>query len=493
MSKKSFNKKGFSLIECSFLIVILGLISSGYFLSKTQTIEQNKTKITQEKIKVINEALKAHVLFYGKLPCPAPMVPASNSAKFGKEGKCDGTDSGVYWWDSRIGFPLCVGHVPIESLGLTPEYVFDGWGNFVIYKVINELTKETTFDNPVRNFFLEIINVINDGSMRVRLESLALNKAAYALISLGKDGKNYGAQQWPDNVHKINCMMKFSNFYMTINKLDPRKIYNCYDYHDAGFAEGNSENGHFTTWADVESLKKIKENWSLAANETIPQADFLVLEDGKFTTFDDGIYLVKKGTTYPTTNWGMTTDFSENYTLIELQNNGGSYTIKNIKDDFKEKDLILVQKHGYYMFKKDGSDLKLIFLGGLLNKNKDIFHSVDETMTDTFKTTNGLYLIENNPSTMKNYAALNTSCKNMNKEDLVKVIDKECFLVKNISEENSLIYVKQISETVSGTATTKKMIFKILKSDGAGGLKWENKYQVKDTGPASLTSTPTSP
>lgn len=62
--------KGFTLIEISIVLVIIGLIMSGMFVGLSATHETAKFKEDQQKLADIKSALLRHVTQYGYLPCP---------------------------------------------------------------------------------------------------------------------------------------------------------------------------------------------------------------------------------------------------------------------------------------------------------------------------------------------------------------------------------------------------------------------------------------
>ncbi len=124
-------KNGFSLIELSIVILIISTVSVAALtiFSKKNIAEKNRE--TRAKLETIAEALKIYYKRNAILPCPALLTPAPDTAGFGAEDAPMGCLSTVNVTDN--GAQIVYGAVPILSLGLPPEYLFDSWGNRIVY------------------------------------------------------------------------------------------------------------------------------------------------------------------------------------------------------------------------------------------------------------------------------------------------------------------------------------------------------------------------
>lgn len=191
--------KGFSLVETSIVLLILGVFIGilASFLPQT-----NEVKLEAENIKKMNqieEAIKAFVQFNRRLPCPADITLAPNTANFAVEASnCNTTIAG----DITLGTVfLRIGMIPVRTLGLPDEYAFDVWGNRIRFGMVRELaynTGTTNFNNFDDNFTAMSPNVRtfeirdNAGNAINPANSFSApvlnNSVAYVLLSHGENG-----------------------------------------------------------------------------------------------------------------------------------------------------------------------------------------------------------------------------------------------------------------------------------------------------------------
>jgi len=119
-------EKGFTLIELTLVMVIIGLLSvGGINLAKVKR-EQALYSSSEEKLKQIKQALITHVLVYGHLPCP-------DTGSDGKENRPSGADD-----CSSVS-----GKIPYLDLGLSQAGVRDNWGNYVVYFINTKATSSS--------------------------------------------------------------------------------------------------------------------------------------------------------------------------------------------------------------------------------------------------------------------------------------------------------------------------------------------------------------
>lgn len=109
--------RGFSLVEMSIVLVVLGLILSALASPLAAQIEAGKIRETRAQLREIREALLGFALMHGRLPCPAD--PASGSELL-VNGRCTQTGGALPWVD----------------LGVKGV---DAWGSRFSYQVAGEL------------------------------------------------------------------------------------------------------------------------------------------------------------------------------------------------------------------------------------------------------------------------------------------------------------------------------------------------------------------
>lgn len=148
--------RGSSLLELSIVLVIVGILISGSLLISASYVEQTRKDITAEKLAIIENAL---VIFLGqnnRLPCPASLGQKISNSTFGYEkiitsnspATCDTSTNNINIFSGDLnGDTQYMGAVPVRSLGLSDEYMFDGWNNRISY-VVQRSFINNTITNP---------------------------------------------------------------------------------------------------------------------------------------------------------------------------------------------------------------------------------------------------------------------------------------------------------------------------------------------------------
>lgn len=185
---------GFSLIELSILLAVLALTltASLGWLFPASTEEAYKAETTRERLDDIKNALHAFRVNYDRMPCPALPTLTDDDPLVGEED-CSVRASGVN-----------MGILPVKSLGISPEYLVDGWGRRFTYQVSNNLCNYNTGGNSGSVVPLDCTSIrynANTGDLTVRTTDVgnpgpdpAANgqdmgtNFAYVVISHGPDG-----------------------------------------------------------------------------------------------------------------------------------------------------------------------------------------------------------------------------------------------------------------------------------------------------------------
>ncbi len=209
-----FNKKsGFSLVELSVVLTVIGLTLSGALTLATKKTESDKIEETTEKMERIEQAIELFLSQYQRLPCPSDASVADTSANFGVEGTpsasdadSDGDTDGVCTlanFNNGAGQNIFAGGVPVRRslsynhiINLTYDDMFDGWGRRFLYVVdarlansiatnasclTNSACFKKTTPEPITN---ESITIWGDTTGT----NITTTTAAYAIISTGKNG-----------------------------------------------------------------------------------------------------------------------------------------------------------------------------------------------------------------------------------------------------------------------------------------------------------------
>jgi type II secretory pathway pseudopilin PulG len=201
MGKQQGTRKirGFSLIELSALLVVIGLALTTMIAiapSKQQrTIQNEAIDRRAEIVDAINRYLDRN----GRYPCVASNTAAPTATEFGREVLSDCvTDTSTPGSTLRVetapasGNYVRIGAVPTRDLLLPDRYAEDGYGNRYTYIVMEGLTKASTYSATTA-----AITVVDGAGASVS------TNAAYAVLSHGKDGK--GAYRFESGNLKVAC------------------------------------------------------------------------------------------------------------------------------------------------------------------------------------------------------------------------------------------------------------------------------------------------
>ncbi len=137
-------KKAFSLIELSIVIVIATILMTSALSVSVSIINNAKIKITKDRMAELYKALGNYALIHSALPCPAPITDAkSSTATYGVAAAS--TCSGVSGVSISGSFPNLVrGMMPVRTLGLPADMAEDGFGDKFEYIVDRGLTAESS-------------------------------------------------------------------------------------------------------------------------------------------------------------------------------------------------------------------------------------------------------------------------------------------------------------------------------------------------------------
>lgn len=186
MKKLIEQTKGFSLLELSIVILIIGFVLTT-MLNMIPVLVNNYNKIINiNKLEKIENAMNAYILKNSKLPKPLKI-----NEDFILSNETTTVINNNY-----------IGSIPILKLGLPLEYMMDNWGNKFVY-VVNK--------NCVDNNIIDKIcigNIALDFNNNNKLENIL-----YAIISTGKDSKG----GYKNNGKEIITSLNHYNTYDTIS------------------------------------------------------------------------------------------------------------------------------------------------------------------------------------------------------------------------------------------------------------------------------------
>jgi prepilin-type N-terminal cleavage/methylation domain-containing protein len=223
LSHQAFTR-GFTLIELAIVIVIIAVISGLGLMATLGTKETANRVGTEKKLDVIEQALTSFRATYNRLPCPASVTLPNTDTNYGKEGAATypttstaatsyncitGTPHANFYWGAAtnsVPQQYVEGTVPVRTLNLPDEFMYDSWGRHIAYAVDAYATVPNAF-KTMRPLDQCVITV-DDASHTARTSG-----AVYLLFSYGPDG--HGAF--------INSTTR-----QTVNSVEVDQLRNCH-------------------------------------------------------------------------------------------------------------------------------------------------------------------------------------------------------------------------------------------------------------------------
>lgn len=204
--------RGFTLIEISIVLVVIGLLISGGLVALAPVLENAKRTETENTITKIEDALTLYAIQYGCLPCPANGSIAAGAAGAGQALSDNGTYTANCVDDA--GGTSCsalaqTNVVPWATLGLQESDAIDGWNNRLNYHltlatpVYDSAVCATPTTDPYSSGMYRCgVNYPSNAANFFIVQDTAGNTisnpaqgAVYVIISQGPNGDGaYGAQ-----------------------------------------------------------------------------------------------------------------------------------------------------------------------------------------------------------------------------------------------------------------------------------------------------------
>lgn len=173
---KRVAEKGFSLLEMSIVVVIIGFTISMGVVTFNQYSKLSKAELTRSRMEVIIKALDDYADKYDRLPCPADGSLTFRDNEFGLGLKVGVTDvCANFNYDTSDTY---VGAVPVNTLNIYPTFALDGWGNRFSYVVKHATVVSGSF-TVLASSYITLTNYIG---------ASPYNGVVVAVISHGENG-----------------------------------------------------------------------------------------------------------------------------------------------------------------------------------------------------------------------------------------------------------------------------------------------------------------
>jgi len=186
---KSIREHGFSLVELSIVLVIVGILLGSSVAPLSQSIKQGKYKRTTMQLANIREAMHGYLVSSGRLPCPINL------------------DQSVVLTEKVNTCSLKSGGIPAASLGIVGQQsksgaLLDEWGRAYRYTVSQ--ADHPQFGNPGLPDWLTVGETAAVGASNLSAElqlcraaasekcskkHLIANQIAWVVVSLGEQSE----------------------------------------------------------------------------------------------------------------------------------------------------------------------------------------------------------------------------------------------------------------------------------------------------------------
>lgn len=228
---------GFTLLEMSLVLLVLALLAASMLNGATVDTHREQYALLNKRLGAIEEALLSFRKRNDRLPCPGDLTALPTVAEYGVEatnpGACDGglgAPAANYGLNNTVA-----GALPVKTLGIPDEYMYDPWGGKILYATDARLTVLNSFSivYPITDATIGDITVLDTSG------NTTTAGAAVVLLSHGPNG--HGAYQESGAVSAANAT-------------NANELINCHCDADGGaaaFTEQFVQGPYFNNAADL--------------------------------------------------------------------------------------------------------------------------------------------------------------------------------------------------------------------------------------------------
>ena len=209
VSEKHSRDGGYTLLEMAIALLVLGLITAGFFQGYSVYLRQKEIRTTDDNIKLAVAELQNFRDLYGYFPCPAPLTAQRNDENYGRSTSCRDTSvpigtvpaAGASGTGGMQGIGIVssartvtdengavytprvrIGALPFRDINIAERSTYDGYGSRLVYALTERNGDLDTYGD--REGGIGIIDASTPtGASLVQPP----NSAIFALVSPGRD------------------------------------------------------------------------------------------------------------------------------------------------------------------------------------------------------------------------------------------------------------------------------------------------------------------
>jgi prepilin-type N-terminal cleavage/methylation domain-containing protein len=206
-TKRKTNQSGFSLIEVSIALIVIGLLIVPLIVVYNQYIMARQVTMTKSAVSIVNSALVKYVAKYGHYPFPSDPGVAEGTPGFGLPvadvgitvawPACTATattvcQTNINAYNPILTNPACpnlavdrgvlIGAVPFAALGIPYRATLDGYGGRLTYAVTRTLAYQSQY-----NEVCGALEVLNSAGISIYAVPATTQRSHFIVVSHGQD------------------------------------------------------------------------------------------------------------------------------------------------------------------------------------------------------------------------------------------------------------------------------------------------------------------
>ncbi|OJV16006.1 MAG: hypothetical protein BGO27_04070 [Alphaproteobacteria bacterium 33-17] len=205
----------YTLVELSISMTIIAvMLSIGLGTIGKQNLD-DKYALTLKRIKYVEKAIYDFYSINGYIPCPAVAPRLETAANFGVSQTYDTATK-----ECVGSLTANTGMIPVRTLGIPDEYVYDGWNRVMAYRIARGFGSSADFNDTTNLGDIKIVDLSGYEVTNMGGDSTNNFGAAYVIVGYGGNGDTY---TWARNSLNIpspaTTTIEYENANHALNKI----------------------------------------------------------------------------------------------------------------------------------------------------------------------------------------------------------------------------------------------------------------------------------